>query len=240
MGAKLSFDDRPNDPAHAPSAEGCWISADFFHTLGASLLQGRYFSDHDDENAPPVVIINAEAARLFYRGQDPIGKRITIDYLALGSRNNRPPPPREIVGVVANVRQRALDLPSEPAIYLPYTQDDTNHVLASMNLFVRSAGADPAVLANSLRAKIQSLYPAQPVEGITVLREVVSHTLDRRAYSVALMTAFAVLTVLLCALRNLRCGLVCHPAAYARIRYLHGPGRQPPARAAERAAPGRR
>ncbi|MGA2356836.1 MAG: FtsX-like permease family protein, partial [Terriglobales bacterium] len=200
MGAALGFDDRPNDAAHAPSAEGCWISADFFRTLGASLVRGRYFSDHDDQNAPPVVIINAEAARRFYPGQDPIGKHITVNYLALGSRNNRPPPPRKIVAVVANVRQRALDLPSEPAIYMPYTQDDTNHVLASMNLFVRSAGGDPALLTNSARVKIQSLYPNQPVEGITVMREVVSHTLAQRTYSVGLMTAFASLALLLCAL----------------------------------------
>jgi putative ABC transport system permease protein len=200
MGAALSFDDRPNDDAHAPSAEGCWISADFFRALGASLVRGRYFSDHDDRNAPPVVIINAEAARRFYPEQDPIGKHITVNYLALGSRNNRPPPLREIVGVVANVRQRALDLPSEPAIYMPYTQDDTNHVLASMNLFVRSAGGDPALLTNNVRVKIQSLYPNQPVEQITVMREVVSHTLAQRTYSVGLMTAFASLALLLCAL----------------------------------------
>ena len=200
MGAALSFDDRPNDDAHAPSAEGCWISTDFFRALGASLVRGRYFSDHDDRNAPPVVIINAEAARRFYPGQDPIGKHITVNYLALGSRNNRPPPLREIVGVVRNVRQRALDLPSEPAIYMPYTQDDTNHVLASMNLFVRSAGGDPALLTNNVRVKIQSLYPNQPVEQITVMREVVSHTLAQRTYSVGLMTAFASLALLLCAL----------------------------------------
>ena len=200
MGAALSFDDRPNDPAHAPSAEGCWISADFFRTLGASLARGRYFSDHDDQNAQPVVIINTEAARRFFPGQDPIGKHITVNYLALGSRNNRPPPPREVVGVVANVRQRALDLPSEPAIYMPYTQDDTNHVLASMNLFVRSAGGDPAQLASSVRGKIQSLYPNQPVERITVMREVVSRTLAQRTYSVGVMTAFAGLALLLCGL----------------------------------------
>jgi predicted permease len=200
MGAALSFDDRPNDPAHAPSAEGCWISADFFRTLGGSLLRGRYFSNHDDQNTPAVVIINAEAARRFYPRQDPIGKHITVNYLALGSRNNRPPPPREIVGVVANVRQRALDLPSEPAIYLPYAQDDTNHVLASMNLFVRSPVGDPARLANSVRVKIQSLYPNQPVERIMVMREVVSRTLAQRTYSVGLMSAFAGLALFLCGL----------------------------------------
>jgi len=83
---------------------------------------------------------------------------------------------------------------------MPYTQDDTNHVLASMNLFVRSSGGEPALLANSVRGKIQSLYPNQPVERFTVMRAVVAHTLARRTYSVGLMTAFAVLALLLCAL----------------------------------------
>jgi predicted permease len=199
MGASLSFEDRPNDPTRPPSSEGCWISADFFRTLGASLVRGRYFSEHDDQNTLPVVIINAEAARRFYPGQDPLGKKIIVNYLALGSRNNRPPSPREIVGVVANVKQRALDLPSEPAIYMPYTQDDTNHVLGSMNLFVRSAAVDPGQFANSMRSKIQSLYPNQPVERIMVMAEVVSHTLAPRTWNLGLMTSFAGLTVLLCA-----------------------------------------
>ncbi|HKR32743.1 MAG TPA: ABC transporter permease, partial [Terriglobales bacterium] len=200
MGASLIFDDRPNDPAHAPHAEGCWISGDYFRTLGASLLRGRFFSDRDDNNAPPVVIINADAARQFFPGQDPVGKRIAVNYLALGSRNNRPPPLREIVGVVANVRQRALDLPAEPAIYVPYTQDDTTHVLASMNLFVRSSGSNPALLADSVRAKIQSMFPNQPVERVSVMRDVVSRSIARRTYSVSLITSFAVLAVILCAL----------------------------------------
>lgn len=200
MGASLMFDDRPNDPAHLPTAEGCWISADFFRTLGSSLLQGRYFSDHDDQNAPPVIIINAAAAERFFPNQDPIGKRIAVNYLALGSRNNRPPPMRQIVGLVANLHQRALDQPTEPAIYVPYTQDDTYHVLASMQLFVRSAERDPALLATSVRSKIQSMYPNQPVDRTMVMRDVVSGSLAQRVYSVGLMTSFAVLAVILCAL----------------------------------------
>jgi ABC-type antimicrobial peptide transport system permease subunit len=66
-----------------------------------------------------------------------------------------------------------------------------------MNLFVRSAEGDPALLANSVRGKIQSLYPNQPVERITVMREVVSRTLAQRTYSISLMTAFAGLALLL-------------------------------------------
>jgi putative ABC transport system permease protein len=199
-GASLIFDDRPNDPAHAPAAEGCWISADFFRTIGSSLLKGRFFSDRDNETSPPVILINAEAAQRFFPGQDPIGKRIAANYLALGSRNNRPPPLREVVAIVSNIKQRALDLPDEPAIYMPYTQDDTMHVLASMNLFVRASERDPGLLANDVRAKIQSMYPNQPVEGMAVMREVVSQSLVQRRYSVGLMTAFAVLALLLCSL----------------------------------------
>ena len=76
-------------------------------------------------------------------------------------------------------------LPGEPAVYVPYPQDDTNHVLASMNLFVRSAGADPSLLANSVREKIQSSYPNQPVEWIMVMRGSFARALDRRVYTVA-------------------------------------------------------
>jgi len=200
MGATVIFDDRPNDPAHAPAAEGCWISSDFFRTIGSPLLQGRFFSERDNETSAPVIIINADAAQKFFPGQDPIGKRIAVNYLAVGSRNNRPPPLREIVGIVSDVQQRALDLPSEPAIYMPYTQDDTSHVLASMNLFVRSAGDRPELLASGVRARIHSMYPNQPVERVRVMRDVVSRTLSRRTYSVDLMTAFALLALLLCAL----------------------------------------
>jgi hypothetical protein len=64
-----------------------------------------------------------------------------VNYLALGTVNA--PRMSEIVGIVSNLRQRGLDAPSEPAVYVPYLQDETHHVLASMNLFVRSVGGDP-------------------------------------------------------------------------------------------------
>jgi len=69
-----------------------------------------------------------------------------------------------------------------------------------MNLFVRSSREDPGLLANSVRAKIQSMYPNQPVERIMVMNDVVSRSLAQRTYSVGLMSAFAGLALLLCAL----------------------------------------
>lgn len=199
-GATLLFSDRANDSQHAPAAEGCWISADYFRALGTPLVRGRYFSEHDNDSAPPVVIINADAAKRFFPNTDPIGKRIAVNYLSLGSRVVGPPRFREIVGIVANSRQKAVEEPSAPAVYVPYEQDESFHVLMSMFVFVRSSGPDPAALGQTLRVKIQAVYPNQPVERIAVMREVVSKTLGRRTYGVTLMSSFAGLALLLCAL----------------------------------------
>jgi ABC-type antimicrobial peptide transport system permease subunit len=121
-----------------------------------------------------------------------------VNYLALGTVNA--PRMREIVGIVSNLQQRPLDLPSEPAVYVPNLQDETHHIRASMSLFVRSAGDDPGLLASSVRTKIQSMYPNQPVERIMVMHDVVSRTLAQRSYSVGLMTIVASLALLLCGL----------------------------------------
>lgn len=199
--ATLLFADRPNVRGQEPSTEACWISADYFRALGAPLVHGRFFSDHDDANGPPVAIINAEAARRLYPGVDPVGKRIGVNYLALGSRTrDSVPRMREIVGVVGDLRQRAVDLPSGPAIYLPYSQDETYHVLNSMNVYVRSTGDGTTGLGPGIRSAIQRLYPNQPVERIRVLRQVIATSLARRTFAVALMTSFAVLALLLCGL----------------------------------------
>ncbi len=198
--AIVRFADRPNVPGREPSTEGCWISADYFKALGVPLIRGRYFSDHDDAAAPPVVIINAEAARRLFAGENAIGRRIAVSYLSLGSRSTAEPRMREIVGVVSDLRQRAVDLPPGPAVYMPYGQDETYHVLNSMNLYIRGTGADPVALGRSAREKIQALYPNQPVERIRGMREVIATSIARRTYAALAMTGFAVLALLLCGL----------------------------------------
>jgi len=198
--ATIRFADRPNLPGREPSTEACWISADYFKALGVSLVHGRFFADRDDADRAPVAIINADAARRLFPGQDPIGKRIAVSYRSLGSRSTGEPRMREIVGVVSDLRQRAVDVPPGPAVYIPYTQDETYHVLNSMNVYIRGAAADPVSLGQSFRARIQSLYPNQPVERIRGMRAVIAKSIERRTYAALLMTGFAVLALLLCGL----------------------------------------
>jgi len=197
--ANLTFDDRPNDPLKVPATDACWISSEFFRATGTSLFRGRLFSQRDDEAAPAVVIVNRALAQTYWPGQDPIGKRIAVNYVGPGRNRVAAPRFREIVGVVANVKQRGLDISAEPALYMPFLQDATHHVFAGMHLFVRSA-ADPLSLAASLRARVHAVKPDQPINEISTMDSITLQTLATRRLSLLLMGAFATLALVLSAL----------------------------------------
>ena len=196
--ATFVFEDRPNDPSRSPAGEGSWISDDFFQTVGTALIAGRNFTEHDDENAPAVVIINAEAARQFWPGQNPIGKRIGVNYTGPGRRSEAAPRFREVIGVVGNIRHDSLDAPPAPAVYLPYLQDETNHDMATMSLFLRTNGNSLA-LAESIRNRIHRVDPAQPAENIQDVAEMVSDSVATRRYTLILVGVFAVIGLSLAA-----------------------------------------
>lgn len=194
----FAFEDRPNDPTRLPSGEGSWVSADFFRTVGTPLIKGRFFTEHDNENAPPVIIVNAEAARQFWPGQDPIGKRVGVNYTGPGRRTDAAPRLREVVGIVGNIRHDALDAPVAPAAYLPYLQDETNHDMATMSLFLRTEG-NVMSLAESVRTRIHAVDPNQPVQNIQDVADLISQSVATRRYTLILVSAFAAIGLLLAA-----------------------------------------
>ena len=196
--ATFVFEDRPNDPTRLPSGEGSWVSDDFFRTVGTSLIAGRFLTEHDDDKAPPVVIINDEAARRFWPGQNPIGKRVGVNYTGPGRRSEAAPRLREIVGVVGNIRHDSLDAPPAPAVYLPYLQDETNHDMATMSLFLRAEG-NVMALADSVRDRIHAVEPNQPVQNIQSVADMVSQSVATRRYTLILVGVFAAVGLLLAA-----------------------------------------
>ena len=197
--ANVFFDDRTNDPNHLPAVDGSWISGDFFRTVGTPLVAGRHFNEHDEANAPPVVIVNDEAARQYWPGQNPIGRRIGVNYTGPGRTSGSALRMREIVGVVGSIKHGPLDMPTAPAVYRPYLQDETNHDMASMSLLVRTDGK-PMNLAESLRTRIHSIRPDQPVQNIRTLEDIMADSLQRRRYTLLLVGAFGCLGLLLVAI----------------------------------------
>src|SRR6185312_14360203 len=105
----------PFQPGQQPAADRRVISPDYFRTMGTPLKKGRPFGNQDQAKATQVAIINETFARLYFPGEDPIGKRIIPG-------EGPKPFARKIVGVVGDVRHAGLDADSGPEYYVPYGQ----------------------------------------------------------------------------------------------------------------------
>ena len=111
------------------------VSAGYFHTVRAQLLDGRFFNDEDDESTPPVVVVNQAFVDKYFPGEDPIGQR-------LGDTQLSPKSIKQIVGVVDNIREGALDSDIIPAEYHPLNQEP-RHDYA---VIVRTSQSEDSVL----------------------------------------------------------------------------------------------
>ncbi|MGA2133006.1 MAG: ABC transporter permease [Bryobacteraceae bacterium] len=121
------------------------VSADFFPTLKAKLLRGRYFTEADDQSKPNVAVINQTLARKYFPGEDPVGKQY-------GDISLSPKSIRTIIGVVEDIREGQLDSEIWPAEYLPFNQSPDTY----FNLVVRTSQAGLSILP-SLTATIHGI-----------------------------------------------------------------------------------
>ena len=111
------------------------VTAGFFPTIRARLLQGRYFTEFDDASKPRVVIINQTLAKKYFPGEDPIGKKI-------GDTELSPKSLCEVVGIVEDIRDGSLDEEIWPAVYYPFAQSADTF----FNVVVRTSQAEAALL----------------------------------------------------------------------------------------------
>ena len=161
---------------------------DFFRTLGIPLLQGRFFTDHDNEKSAPVAIVSEGFARRFFPNHDPIGKRMQQSEPGFGNRL------MEIVGVVGNVKYLGLTVDTDPAYYKPFAQGYG----PQMFLAVRSTG-DAAKLADTLRNEIQSIDPAVTLAQIGTMEQALSLSVSQPRFDTMLLGMFAGIALLLAA-----------------------------------------
>ena len=184
-----TFPDRPLPENGAKPLVGVvWASPGYFETLGIRLVRGRAFTTQDRVGQPKVVVVNETAAREFWPGEDPIGKRIA---LGQGGFNDG----AEVVGVVADVRYGMADEPVRRDAYLPLLQSRR----AFGVIFVESRLSAAAVVA-AIRRDVQALDPDLPLTDIRSMADRVGEATWRTRTSAALLGAFATLALLLVAL----------------------------------------
>lgn len=167
------------------------VSPGYLRALHIPLLQGRMLTEQDDATHPPVCVISATAARLWFGGQSPLGQKVRAGS-ASGAYDNSPF--REIVGVVGDIAQYSLGLPPTAQIYMPYAQFPARY----LTLMVRTDG-DPQSLAGSVRKTVFRLDPEQPIYDVRTLEQIVSGTIATRRMGVWLLGAFALGALLLAA-----------------------------------------
>ena len=181
-------DDRPRAAAgEEPGADIRVVGGDYHRAMGIPLLAGRAFDARETESSPDVVLVNEALARRDYPGENPVGKRITVEwYDTLRA---------EIVGVVGSVRETGPAADPAPAIYIPYAKrpDDVFHLVA------RTTG-DPEALAGAVREMVRSVDPNQPVTEIRTLEQVAGEAVARPRLYLLLLGGFAALALLLAAI----------------------------------------
>jgi len=159
------------------------VSPDYFRALQVPLRQGRYFTARDDASHTFVCVISQTAARIWFPGESPLGKKIRAGQPD-GSFDDSPF--REVVGVAADVAQYGLGLPATPQIYMPHAQFASRF----MTLLARTSG-DANSLAPALRSAVLAADAEQPVYNVAPLEELVSNSIATRRLGLWLLGVFA-------------------------------------------------
>jgi len=191
----FTIDGRPRPaPGEAPTADYSVVSGDYFAAMGIRLLAGRMFDGRDRSDAPGVVIVNRELARRHFPGTSPIGQRIRTGFDFSNGAS-----PREIIGVVDDVKQTALDAETNPAAYVPETQMP----YPFMSIVVRAKCAaghtacDPTLVLPSVRRELARLDGTLALSNVRPLSSVFADSIARQRFSMAVLGVFATLALLL-------------------------------------------
>ncbi len=184
LGTNIQVEGQPLvEPRQQPMSTLQSITPGYFHTMGIPVRRGREFTARENTpGGPPVVIINESFARRFWpaypRGQDPIGRHISEGADKIGGL--------EIMGIVADVRERGLAFDATPAFYVPCVV----HPPQTAYLAVRTEG-DPRRFIHTIRSQVLAMDRDQPISDVRTMEEVLEASMGQRRLTMALLGLFA-------------------------------------------------
>lgn len=188
-GAWFNMLDRPVPSDQTPPAvPNRFVRANYFEAIGIPVVRGRGFTAQDGERGANVVVISASVAQRFYADRDPIGQRIYM-----GAPDNRVVPESEIIGVVADVKQRGLDEARPEAIYVPHAMQRR---MPSFTFAVRTT-TDPAALAPAVRDVLRRLDPGVPILRLQTMDDILARSTAPARSSTLLVGLFAAVALAL-------------------------------------------
>ena len=193
---------RPEPPPHLqPSLRVHLVAPDYFHVMGIPLLQGRDFAEQDNREhlrgTPPgndwgaglnSIIIDEEFAKRYWPNQSPLGQRVRLPW---GEREKQPV--MTIVGVVGSIKENRLsEQVGMVQAYFPMFQQP----LGNLSVVVKTT-RDPSALLATMRQQVAQLDPAQPIFGISTMKEMRDRNVAPDRLNLGLLGGFAVLALVL-------------------------------------------
>ena len=176
----------PFDPRKAPVTEYRFTTPGYFATMGIALRRGQDFTERNNETDRPVVIVNESLATQYFGGADPIGTRIRIDVDASGVQ-------REVIGVVADVRDWQVGTAPVPEVFIPHAQVPLN----GMGMAVRIGGMRPDLILPSIRQRLAQLDPEVAIVRPRTMDSVVQSSTGGTRMTSILTGLFALVAALL-------------------------------------------
>ena len=162
------------------------VSPSFFQTAGVQLTHGRLFDEREGDDTQQVFVINEAFARTYLAGKEPLGVRLDGDSRYVKG---------EIVGVVASIKHRSLELDAEPALYVSYKQSSTFPI---MNFVVKTE-TEPSSLVLPVQQRLQALDPRGVVFNVRPFDQFVADAVAPRRFNLWLFSAFGLLATVLAA-----------------------------------------
>src|SRR5215213_916866 len=181
-------------PGMAYDANHREVSSNYIKAMNIPLRQGRYFDSRDNAQSLPVAIVNETMARQYWPGENAVGRRFK-----LGDPDEPGKQWKEIVGVIADIRQMGIDEPVKAEMYFPYAQITDWPGYMPRDLAIRTTG-DTTSLAGAVRQIIREVNPDQPVSNVATMEEVLGEEAGQRRMGMIMLVGFASLALLLASL----------------------------------------
>ena len=177
----------PYKPGEEATADYTVVGNDYFRTMNINVRRGRVFTSQDAATSVPVIVISDAFVKRYFPNEDPIGKRVVFD--------GPNPVPREIVGVVGDVRRNGLDVDVQPEMYVPHVQKPERR----LNLVIRTDTDDASQIAPLARAEVKAFDPNQIIWRVQTLRELLGASVAPRRFNMLLLGIFATVALVLAA-----------------------------------------
>ncbi len=178
-GTIMTFPDRPQSSTGNAMVGVHWVTPNWFTALKVPLKSGRAFSEADRLGTPRVVLINEAAARQYFPGENPIGRKVAVYQGGFDQG-------AEVIGVVGDVRFGTIDSLAKPDAYISYGQAR----ITRMMLFIRTSG-EPLAMVGSIREVIRRVAPTAPIYDVRTMESRVASSGSQARFSAMVLGLFA-------------------------------------------------